>query len=414
MYDICVIGLGYIGLPTSSMFAARGKTVIGVDIRQQIVDSLNKGEVVIEEPDLDLMVRAAVQSGNLQASTEPEEAGVYIIAVPTPFCDRVEGEVPTPDLSYVESASRALAKVVTSGAMIILESTSPVGTTDSVKEWVESELLALGRSEVDLKSLDYVHCPERILPGQMLAELVTNDRIVGGLTPGASARAEELYRIFCNGEIIQTDAKTAEMVKLTENASRDCSIAFANELSMVCDDQGISVWEVIRLANHHPRVNILRPGAGVGGHCIAVDPWFIVSSSNGRARLMQCVREINDSKPDYIVERVVKHSRKIVDPTIVCLGVTFKPNVDDTRNSPAMEIVEKLADADLGSLVVVEPNIESLPMTLVNKGVALVDLGEAIQKADVIVALVSHREFEALEPDFSDEAIFVNACGLFK
>ncbi len=341
-YDVCVLGLGYIGLPTASIFATKGKRVLGVDLQSHVVETINKGKIHIEEPDLDILVRAAVQSGNLVASTKPECSNVYIIAVPTPFLETENGRLP--DLSYVESASRSIAHVIKPGALVVLESTSPVGTTEKVRDWLLDEL-GTGFSDTDFH---FAHCPERILPGQMLKELVTNDRIAGGLSPEASERAKELYEIFCSAEIFVTDARTAELAKLTENSFRDVNIAFANELSMICDKLGIDVWELIHLANRHPRVKILSPGPGVGGHCIAVDPWFIVSAAPEQARLIRTAREVNDSKPKHVLNLIREKANRFRDPVIACLGLTFKADVDDMRESPALHIVEQV---DMQSLV---------------------------------------------------------------
>ncbi len=409
-YDICVLGLGYIGLPTSSIFATRGKEVLGVDVREEVVETINRGEIHIEEPDLDIMVKGAVQTGALVASVNPDSAAAYILAVPTPFVDEQDYQ---PDLSFVESATRSLASVISDRALVILESTSPVGTTEKVRNWLEDECKILKRSDIDLSSILYVHCPERILPGQMLAELVTNDRIVGGLTPESAQKAEELYRTFCTGAIIRTDARTAEMVKLTENASRDCQIAFANELSVICEKMGLNVWEVIRLANHHPRVNILKPGAGVGGHCIAVDPWFIISSSDGCARVMKAAREVNNAKPDWVVDKVRRAVDRIKGAKVGIFGITFKPNVDDIRNSPALEIAKKVAGFEGVELRVFEPNVESLPQVLAKGSVSFQRGVDGVSDLDVVVALVAHREFEELDQSLLEERIFINACGLF-
>ena len=298
MNDVCVIGLGYIGLPTASIFATRGKRVVGVDVVQRVVDTINRGEIHIEEPDLDVLVRAAVHTGNLRASLAPQPSGVFIIAVPTPFKATATNSK-APDLAYVESAARSIAPVVQAGNLIILESTSPVGTTELMRNWLWDEVSKIRPVELPVlcDTVLFAHCPERILPGQMIKELVSNDRICGGLTQQAAETARELYQIFCTGEIFLTDARTAEMCKLTENAARDVGIAFANELSLICDHVGIDVWELIRLANRHPRVKILQPGPGVGGHCIAVDPWFIVDAAPHLSRLIRTAREVTTGNP---------------------------------------------------------------------------------------------------------------------
>jgi UDP-N-acetyl-D-mannosaminuronic acid dehydrogenase len=388
MNSLCVLGLGYIGLPTASIFATKGRRVLGVDISPAVVEIINSGRIHIQEPDLDVLVRAAVQSGNLKAATKPLPAEVFILAVPTPFIVTPDG-TRSPDLSFVEAAARSIAPVVAADNLIILESTSPVGTTERVKGWLEDELRKLGRTAAGLL---YAHCPERILPGQMLKELVSNDRICGGLTTEASTRARDLYATFCAAQIFLTDARTAELAKLTENAFRDVNIAFANELSLVCDKLGVNVWELIRLANRHPRVKILQPGPGVGGHCIAVDPWFIVDAAPQEARLMRMAREVNDSKPRHVVAQVRAAAR--AGSVVACLGLAFKANVDDLRESPAVEIVTHLAEAGL-KVIAVEPHIQTLPASLEGR-VGLASLEFALDRADVVVLLVDHRAFASL------------------
>ena len=403
-YDICVIGLGYIGLPTASIFATKGKRVLGVDVVQRVVDTINQGKIHIEEPDLDVLVRAAVQSGNLTAAIQPEEADVYIIAVPTPF---IHGEgIPDPDLSYVEAATKSLATVVKPGNLLILESTSPVGTTEKMRDWL---LEALG-PEHTADDYHFAHCPERILPGQMLKELVSNDRIAGGLTEAASEKARTLYETFCSGEILLTDARTAEMAKLTENSYRDVNIAFANELSVICDELAIDVWELIRLANRHPRVEILKPGPGVGGHCIAVDPWFIVSAAPQSARLIRTAREVNDHKPDHVLNRIRERASRFREPVIACLGLAFKADVDDLRESPSLSIVEKLAKDQLGTLLVVEPHIRELPKSLVGKA-ELLSADDAIKRADIVVLLVDHRPFRNVSRRLLEQRVVIDTRG---
>jgi UDP-N-acetyl-D-mannosaminuronic acid dehydrogenase len=391
MKSICVLGLGYIGLPTASIFATKGHHVNGVDVSPRVVDTINSGKIHIQEPDLDILVRAAVQSGNLKATLKPAPADVFIIAVPTPFDVQADGSR-TPDLKYVESAARSIAPVVVSGNLVILESTSPVGTTEKVKEWIEDECKKLKRGQVD--GILYAHCPERILPGQMLKELVSNDRIAGGLTPEASEISKKLYESFCSAQIFITDARTAEMAKLTENAFRDVNIAFANELSLICDRLKINVWELIRLANRHPRVKILQPGPGVGGHCIAVDPWFIVHAAPKEARLMRTAREVNDSKPHHVVAQVIQATQGITQPVVACLGLAFKANIDDLRESPSVEITAELAQKGL-KVLAVEPHVEKLPASLEGK-VELTDLTSALNQAHVIVLLVDHQAFGSL------------------
>ncbi len=415
MNDVCVLGLGYIGLPTASIFATRGKRVLGVDVVPRVVETINRGEIHIEEPDLDVLVRAAVHSGNLRAAPQPESSRVYIVAVPTPF--KVTATNPkAPDLTYVESATRSLAGVVRPGQMIILESTSPVGTTELMQGWLVEELQKIRPAEVTVlrEALLFAHCPERILPGQMLRELVSNDRICGGLTPAAAEAARDLYRVFCTGEIFLTDARTAEMCKLTENASRDVGIAFANELSLICERLQIDVWELIRLANRHPRVKILQPGPGVGGHCIAVDPWFIVDAAPDLARLIRTAREVNDSKPHHVIARVQECAGRFKAPVIACLGLAFKADVDDLRESPAMDIVAHLAAAGAGRLLVVEPHIQSLPRGLPADKVELASLDAAVKAADVVVLLVNHREFVGFDRRKLEGKAVIDTRGIWR
>ena len=416
--DICVLGLGYIGLPTASIFATKGKKVLGVDVVPHVVETINAGGVHIEEPDLDVLVRAAVHSGNLRAALKPEPAGTFIIAVPTPF-KATPTNPRAPDLSFVEAATRSLAPVVAKGNLVILESTSPVGTTEHMREWLLDELKKIGRiggAEADAEfSLLFAHCPERILPGQMLKELVSNDRICGGFTPAASAAARDLYRTFCSGEIFLTDARTAEMCKLTENASRDVGIAFANELSLICERLGIDVWELIRLANRHPRVKILQPGPGVGGHCIAVDPWFIVDAAPEQARLIRTAREVNDSKPHRIVAQVQAAAAKQQAPVIACLGLAFKADVDDLRESPAMEIAVDLAKANAGELLVVEPHVRELPRAFAAlPNVRFVNADEAVRRANIVVLLVNHRQFAGIDRASLRDKVIIDTRGFWR
>ena len=353
---ICVMGLGYIGLPTASLLATKGFTVTGVDVSQKVVDTINKGEIHIVEPDLDILVKSAVHSGNLSASLEPVEADVFIIAVPTPFKDggpdHISGK--KPDLSYIEAATKKISPFIKPGNLVILESTSPVGTTDEVV----AEILKQDGHSIG-EDVYIAHCPERVLPGRILIELVENDRVVGGINEESTAVTVEFYERFVRGAVLPTTAKTAEMVKLTENSSRDVQIAFANELSMVCETETINTWEVIELANRHPRVNILQPGPGVGGHCIAVDPWFIVDRSPECSNLIRTAREVNDAKPGWVIERVKRCADKFKSPVIACLGLAFKADVDDLRESPASDIVKKLQEENIGQLMVCEPNLKA-------------------------------------------------------
>lgn len=388
-----VIGLGYIGLPTAAILATNGIKVHGTDVNEHTVAVISRGEVPIVEPDLAGFVGSAVREGMLTASSDVVPADAYILAVPTPFEDDL-----TPDLSYVEAASRAVAPVLERDALVILESTSPPGATDKVAAWIADERPDLVGP--DGLAVFVAHCPERVLPGRIMTELVTNDRIVGGVTAEAAERAKELYSTFCDGEILLTDAITAEMAKLVENSFRDVNIAFANELSLICDQLGIDVWELIELANHHPRVNILQPGPGVGGHCIAVDPWFIVDAAPDLSRLIRTAREVNDSKPAWVIDKVEQAVAGKEAPVVAALGLAFKPDVDDLRESPARKIAGELADrfAD-GRVLAVEPHVEALPSELANRrNVELVSLEDAVAQADVVVLLVDHRQFRATNP----------------
>ena len=408
--DICVVGLGYIGLPTASVFATRGRRVLGVDVNPEIVRKINGGEIHFEEPDLDVMVRAAVQSGNLTAATEPGPADAFVLAVPTPFREGSGGRK-SPDLRFVEAATRALAPHVRRGNLVIVESTCPVGTTEKVRDWLAEEL-AVRSFGVEVDRLYFAHCPERVLPGQILKELVSNDRIAGGLTTEAAERARDLYRGFCTGEVHLTNARTAELAKLTENASRDVGIAFANEIATICDRLRINVWELIALANRHPRVNILNPGPGVGGHCIAVDPWFIVDSAPEEARLIRTAREVNDGRPGHVVGLVKAKAERLKAPVVACFGLAFKADVDDLRESPALGIAEALAVAGGCELLVVEPHIGALPESL--DGVArLVDWEEGLEAADILVLLVDHREFAAVDKTRLQQKVVIDTRGMW-
>ena len=400
---ISVVGLGYIGLPTAAIFASRQVEVIGVDVNQQVVDSINRGEVHIVEPELDSAVSDAVKRGYLRATTVPEPADAFLIAVPTPFV----GEDHQPDLSFIKAAVNAISPVLESGNLVVLESTSPVGATETMANW-----LALGRPDLtfpqsagESSDVRIAHCPERVLPGKVMQELVTNDRVIGGMTSLCSATAVELYQIFVTGDCLTASGpRTAEMAKLTENSFRDVNIAFANELSMICGSLEIDVWELISLANRHPRVDVLRPGAGVGGHCVAVDPWFIVSSSPEQAKLIRAAREVNDSKPEWAVDNVLRlvgnklmasPGRTALDLTIACYGLAFKPDIDDLRESPALKIVEKIASIHPGVVAVVEPHISELPRCLNPFSNVVLESATEPLSADVHVLLVAHSEFES-------------------
>ncbi|WP_407505369.1 UDP-N-acetyl-D-mannosamine dehydrogenase [Vibrio parahaemolyticus] len=400
---ISVIGLGYIGLPTAAMFASRKKRVIGVDVNQHAVDTINQGKIHIVEPDLDMIVNAAVSEGYLKATTAPEPADAFLIAVPTPFLPCKEGEVPAPDLSYIEAASKAIAPVLKKGDLVILESTSPVGATEQMAAWLAEARsdLTFPQTHGEQADVNVAHCPERVLPGHVVRELVENDRVIGGMSARCSERSVALYRTFVQGECVVTNSRTAEMAKLTENSSRDVQIAFANELSIICDKLDINVWELIALANRHPRVNILQPGPGVGGHCIAVDPWFIVSKTPEEAQIIHTARKVNDSKPDWVINKVklaiaeflqANPDKTARDITVACYGLAFKPDIDDLRESPAMAITQKIAEMHAGRVIAVEPNIDAVPEKL--KHVELMDFEVAPKEADIQVLLVDHKEFK--------------------
>ncbi|MEE9903291.1 MAG: UDP-N-acetyl-D-mannosamine dehydrogenase [Acinetobacter haemolyticus] len=395
---ICVIGLGYIGLPTAATFAAHGVKVTGVDVNPHAVDLINQGKVHIVEPDLDALVRDVVAQQKLSAQLSPVAADAYIVAVPTPFKDNHE-----PDLKYIESAAKALAPHLVKGNLVILESTSPVGATEQMAAWLSEARpdLSFPQQVGEQADILIAHCPERVLPGKVLQELISNDRIVGGMTPRCSQAAIDLYKVFVKGACIETNARTAEMCKLTENSFRDVNIAFANELSIICDKLDINVWELIQLANRHPRVNILQPGPGVGGHCIAVDPWFIVSKTPEQARLIRTAREVNDSKPEWVIDQVkikiaeflqANPEKTIKDVTVACYGLAFKPDIDDLRESPALEIVKKIAKLGV-HLIVNEPNIKKLPVELDVGSVELINEIDLI-KSDIHIMLVNHTQYK--------------------
>lgn len=412
---VSVIGLGYIGLPTAAVLASVGHEVVGVDVNPEVVDLINRGHIHIVETDLAGLVQGVVNEGRLRASAVAQPSDVFVIAVPTPFKDGNE-----PDLKYVEQASRSIADELRPGSLIILESTSPVGTTEKMTAWL-AELrpdLAFPNASRSQPDINVAYCPERVLPGSIITELVKNDRVIGGMTPECSSKARTFYETFVRGECFVTDSRTAEMTKLTENAFRDVNIGFANELSLICDRIGINVWELIRLANKHPRVSILNPGPGVGGHCIAVDPWFIVHAAPDLARLIRIAREVNDGKPLWVVNNVMKavSDRLLVAERakVACLGLAFKANVDDLRESPALEIVEILArQGEAIDLMVVEPFIERLPLTLEGKA-TLAQFDEAVAEADIVVLLVDHRAFKTTDPSLLSGKVVVDTRGFWK
>jgi len=408
---VCVVGLGYIGLPTAATLASRGIEVIGVDLNPQVVKAVNAGQPYFSEPDLDMLLRAATTLGKLRATSQPEPADAFVIAVPTPFkADR------SPNLDYIDAAADAIAPALASGNVVILESTSPVGTTERLTR-------QLARLRPDLcfplerhpEPLDVhvAHCPERVLPGRMVRELIENDRIIGGMTEACAEHAEALYRIFLQGRLFRTDAPTAELVKLAENAFRDVNIAFANELSLICDQLGLNVWRIIELANRHPRVGILQPGPGVGGHCIPVDPWFIVASAPEHTRLIRTAREVNDAKPKFVVAQIRERAERFKRPVIACLGLTYKPDVDDLRESPAIEIAMELARAGREQILIADPNLTALPDELAAlSNVSLCDTLEAVRRADIVALLVAHSRFRKIPREEWLGRVVIDVTGL--
>lgn len=398
MKKVCVIGLGYIGLPTSALLANRGYEVIGVDVNKSVVETINNGNVHIVEPDLDTFVRSAVKSGKLKAFNEPQQADIFMICVPTPFYSNTEP--PQPNLEYVINGAKAIAPYVREGNIIILESTSPVGTTELIRD-------TLKENGVNIDKVFIAYCPERVLPGKIMMELIDNDRIVGGINESSTEKVKGFYSTFVNGDVLTTNSRTAEMCKLVENSYRDTNIAFANELSILCDKLGINVWQLIKLANCHPRVNILQPGCGVGGHCIAVDPWFIVAKDPKNAKIIRSARDVNNYKTEWVIEKIKSTAYKFEldnrrKPTIACMGLAFKPDIDDLRESPALTITNKLMQEHL-KVLAVEPNIEN------HNDFEITNYKEAIEKADIIVFLVKHKEFKTLE---INNKILMDFCGI--
>ncbi|MBQ9725107.1 MAG: UDP-N-acetyl-D-mannosamine dehydrogenase [Neisseriaceae bacterium] len=415
---ICVIGLGYIGLPTATVFAQHGVNVLGVDVNKHAIETINQGKIYIIEPDLEQAVAQTVAQGTLKAAMTPETAEAFLVCVPTPFKGEHE-----PDLSYIQAACQSIAPVLQKGNLVVLESTSPVETTEQMAKWLAEYRpdLSFPQQKGEDSDIRVAHCPERVLPGQVMRELIENDRIIGGLTNKCSQAAADLYRTFVKGECVITNARTAEMSKLTENSFRDVNIAFANELSIICDKLSIDVWELIALANRHPRVNILQPGCGVGGHCIAVDPWFIVHKTPELAKIIHTARLVNDHKPQWVINKVneaiieasKKSGKSVADIKIACLGLAFKADIDDLRESPALKITVQLADKYPNQVWAVEPNVNTLPQKLIDKNLELVALDIALQQADVLVLLVEHKEFKAVNIANSS-AIIVDTKGIWK
>lgn len=412
--SISVIGLGYIGLPTAALFASRRVNVLGIDVNSAVIDQVNQGQIHIVEPDLDIVVRSVVTEGYLRASCKPEPAQAFLVAVPTPFV----GENREPDLSYIEEASRAIAPVLNKGNLVVLESTCPVGATEKLAHWLAEDRpdLTFPQTHGESSDIRIAHCPERVLPGKVMQELISNDRVIGGMTSKCSAMAVHLYKTFVTGECVVTSMRAAEMAKLTENSFRDVNIAFANELSLICDQLEIDAWEVIELANRHPRVNILRPGPGVGGHCIAVDPWFIVSSAPNRAKLIRKAREVNDQKPRWVVEKVREALAKIAkpNPTVACLGLAFKPDIDDLRESPALAICKELSNLEGVRVLAAEPNIFDTPPGFDIREARLTDTLAALQAADVIVGLVAHSVFKGIDRSLLEGKQVIDACAVWR
>jgi len=400
---VCVIGLGYIGLPTAALLAGKGYQVIGVDVNPKTVEIINRGQIHIVEPDLDAFVRSAVSSGKLRAQTEPENADIFMVCVPTPLLEKRDG-VPQPDISYVESAIKSIAPFLKSGNSVVLESTSPVGTTAAMTK-------VLSGMGVDVSKIHIAYCPERVLPGKIMTELVGNDRVVGGMTNSASEVISEFYKSFVRGEVIQTNALTAEMCKLAENSYRDVNIAYANELSLICANAGINVTKLIELANRHPRVNILTPGVGVGGHCIAVDPWFVVAKDPKHARLIQTARNVNDYKTQWVITKIAEQIEVLRialkrKPIVACYGLAFKPDIDDLRESPALLVAEKVLEMNC-DLIVIEPNIDN------HNSFSLSTPLEGYDSADLLVFLVKHRQFVDLVKRTSlNNKLVLDYCGI--
>lgn len=407
---VVVMGLGYIGLPTAAVIARTGARVLGVDVTPSVVDTVNSGRVHIEEVDLDGLVSGVVARGSLRASTEVEPADVFVIAVPTPFdADHA------PDIGYVLQAATTIAAVLKAGDTIILESTSPVGTTERVRDLIAKlrpDLRAPGRAG-EAADVAIAYCPERVLPGRILVELIDNDRVIGGITPRCARKALTFYRRFVRGACVTTNARAAEMTKLTENAFRDVNIAFANELSLIADTMGVDVWEVIRLANRHPRVNILQPGPGVGGHCIAVDPWFLVHADPANTPLIRTAREVNDGKTDHVIEQAAALIEAHGEAPVACLGLAFKANIDDFRESPALKVTRALAQRFGSRVRIVEPYADALPHSLAGTGASLVDVDTAIETCPVMIVLVDHDVFRSVPVEERRDKAVLDTRGIW-
>ena len=407
---VVVLGLGYIGLPTAAVIARSGAKVLGIDVAPGIVDTVNSGRVHIEEIDLDGLVQGVVARGDLRASTEIEGADVFVIAVPTPFADDH-----APNIGYVLQAATSIAAVLKPGDAVILESTSPVGTTEKVRDLLAELRPDLAMPGIGSGTADVAiaYCPERVLPGRILVELIDNDRVIGGITPRCARKALAFYRRFVRGACVTTNARAAEMTKLTENAFRDVNIAFANELSLVADTMGVNVWEVIRLANRHPRVNILQPGPGVGGHCIAVDPWFLVHADRTNTPLIRTAREVNDGKTDHVIARAIELIEHLPHGNVACMGLAFKANIDDFRESPALKIAESLATRFGPRIGVVEPYASELPHNLASTGATLLDLDDALERCAVLIVLVDHDLFRSVPLAERENKLVLDTRGIW-
>lgn len=408
--NVCVLGLGYIGLPTAAVIARSGSRVLGVDVSEHVVDTINSGKIHIEEVDLDGLVQGVVSRGTLRASLQVEQADIFVIAVPTPF-----GDQHVPDTSYVMEAATNIAAALKPGDSIILESTSPVGTTEKMRDLIAKlrpDLKIPGLTN-DIPDVAIAYCPERVLPGKILEELTNNDRCIGGITPRCARKALGFYRRFVRGECVTTSARAAEMTKLVENSYRDVNIAFANELSIVADEMDLNVWEVISLANRHPRVNILQPGPGVGGHCIAVDPWFIIHGAPEQTPLIRIAREVNDGKTGHVLEQASLMIDELPGVSIACFGLAFKANIDDFRESPALKIAAKLARRYGGRIKIVEPYANSLPDAFEGTGAELIDIDQALETCPIMITLTDHDMFKSIPLDERSGKVVYDTRGIW-